>query len=46
VLQGSAGSLYSVQVDASSDIGVFLSSVGKCRTAKVNNELTSSFLLN
>jgi len=46
VLQGSARSLYSVQVDASSNIGVFLSSVGKCRTAKVNNELTSSFLLN
>jgi len=37
VLQGSARSLYSVQVDASSNIGVFLSSVGKCRTAKVNN---------
>jgi hypothetical protein len=46
VLQGSARSLYSVQVDASSNIGVFLSSVRKCRTAKVNNELTSSFLLN
>jgi hypothetical protein len=32
-------------VDASSNTGVFLPSVGKCRTAKVNNELTSSFLL-
>jgi len=37
VLQGSAWSLHSVQVDASSNLGVFLSSVGKCRTAKVNN---------
>jgi len=45
VLQGSARLLYSVQVDASSNLSVFLSSVGKCRTAKVN-ELTSSFLLN
>ena len=45
VLQGSARSLYSVQVDASSNIGVFLSAVGKCRNAKVNNELTC-FLLN
>jgi hypothetical protein len=27
-------------------MGVFLASVGKCRTAKVNNVLTSSFLLN
>ena len=34
-LQGSARSLSSVQVDASSNIVVFLSSVGKCRTAKV-----------
>jgi hypothetical protein len=41
----SAHSLYSVQVDKSSNIGTFLSSVGKCRTAKLN-ELTSSFLLN
>ena len=46
VLQGSALSLYSVQVDAFSNIGASLSSDGKCRTAKVNNELTSSFLLN
>ena len=45
MLQGSAWSLYSVQVDASSNTGMFLSSVGKCRTAKVNNKLTSSFLL-
>ena len=39
VLQGSARSLYSVQVDASANIGVFLSSVGKCRTAKVKKEI-------
>ena len=45
VLQVSARSLYSVQVDASSNTAAFLSSVGKCRTAKVNNELTSSFLV-
>ena len=35
MLQGSARSYYSVQVDASSNIGAILSSVGKCRTAKV-----------
>ena len=35
MLQGSAQSLYSVQMDASSNVGEFLSSVGKCRTAKV-----------
>ena len=46
VLQGSARSLYSVQVDRSSNIGAFLSSVGKCQTAKVNKELTPSILLN
>ena len=46
VLQGSVRSLYSVQVDPSSNIGVFLSLAGKCRTTKVNKELTSSFLLN
>ena len=45
VLQGPDRSLYSVQLDASSNIGVFLTSVGKCRNAKVNKELTSSFLL-
>jgi len=45
VLQDSVQSLYSVQVDTSSNIGMFLSSVRKCRTAKVN-ELTSSYLLN
>jgi hypothetical protein len=45
VLQASARLLYSVQVDTSSNIGVFLTSVGKCLTANVN-ELTSSFLLN
>ena len=38
VLQGSARSLYSVQVGASSNIGVFLCSVGKCRTAKSETE--------
>ena len=32
-------------MDASSYIGVSLSSVGKCRSANVNNELRSSFLL-
>ena len=45
LIQGSARSLYSVQENASSNMGVFLSSVGKCRIAKVN-ELISSFLLN
>jgi hypothetical protein len=39
-LQGSARSLYSVQVDTSSNIGMFLNLVRKCQTAKVN-ELTS-----
>jgi len=34
VLQGSAQSFYSVQVDAPSNIGVFLSSVGKCWDCK------------
>jgi hypothetical protein len=36
VLQGSDWSLYSGQADTSSNTGVFLNSVGKCRTAKVN----------
>jgi hypothetical protein len=45
VLKGSAWSRYSIQVDAFSNIGVFLSLVGKCWTVKVN-ELTSTFLLN
>ena len=36
MLQASARSLYSVQLGASANIGVFLSSVGKCGTAKVN----------
>jgi hypothetical protein len=39
VLQGSARLLYSVQVDASSNIGMFLFLVRKCRTAKVINAL-------
>ena len=45
VLQGSARTLYSVQVDTSPNIGMFLSSVGKCLTAKVN-EITPNFLFN
>jgi hypothetical protein len=47
MLQGSAQSLYSVQVDASSNIGVFLSSVGKCRTAevKLKKSATETFQL-
>jgi len=45
VLQVSARLLYSVHVYATWSTGVFLSSVGKCRTAKVN-KLTSNFLWN
>ena len=45
VFQGSARSLYSVQVDASSDIDVFLSSVGKCRTANSEHQFNIKFLI-
>jgi hypothetical protein len=44
-LSGKAQLNYSAQVDASSNIGVFLNSVRKCWTEKVN-ELTSNLLLN
>ena len=45
MFQGSARSLYSVQVDASSDIDVFLSSVGKCRTANSEHQFNIKFLI-